>query len=356
MHLVVDAVAVRRGSSAIVVGGLLAGWAQLAPSDQVTVLTGPDGPTFQVPDGMVVRRLIPPVGGAAGSVWLRTVGVRRAAIRLRADALLAGVPASALAGGAPQRGVILYDLRHELRPQQFSVRARAARALSWSWSLRRADRIFTISERTLTDLRRLHPRLGPKGTAAQLGSDHAQAWSAGPDEQRYALAFGHFANKNADAVIDGWARFRQQSIDEDLVLRLVGMDATDRAAAQQRVHELGIADNVELMPWLDDASFAACFAGAALIIFPSDFEGFGLPAAEAIRLGIRTVISADPALAEVTGGHAVVTTSTSPDHLADAINSALNLTHAQLMDGQDFAARFTWRRTAEAVREGFLSS
>ncbi|NHA01524.1 glycosyltransferase family 4 protein [Nocardioides sp. W3-2-3] len=57
-----------------------------------------------------------------------------------------------------------------------------------------------------------------------------------------------------------------------------------------------------LMPWLDDDAFQRCFAGAGLIVFPSDFEGFGLPAAEALRLGIPLVVSADEALAEVTGG------------------------------------------------------
>lgn len=354
MHLVLDAVAVREGSSAVVVGGLLHGWAQLTDGDRVTVLAGPDGPAFDVPDGMAVERLSPPVGGPAGAAWLRSVGVRRAARRLGADVLLAGVPASSLAGGAPQRGVILYDLRHELRPHQFSGRTRAARAVSWGWSLRRADRILTISERTLEDLRRLHPRIAPKGVAAQLGSDHAEGW-ARPEaqERRYALAFGHFANKNADAVIEGWARFTA-STPTDLVLRLVGMGSSDRAAAQARVDALGIADRVELMPWLDDDSFAACFAGASLVLFPSDFEGFGLPAAEAVRLGIPTVVSGDPALAEVTGGHAVVAASTSPEDLALATREALARTPEQLEAGRRFAEAFTWRRTAATVRDGFV--
>ncbi|GAB4012770.1 glycosyltransferase [Nocardioides ultimimeridianus] len=357
MHLVLDAVAVREGSSAVVVGGLLRGWAQLPHGDRVTVLAGPEGPAFDVPDGMGVERLTPPVGGPAGAAWLRSFGVRRAARRLGADVLLAGVPASSLAGGAPQRGVILYDLRHELRPHQFSGKTRAARAVSWGWSLRRADRILTISERTLEDLRRLHPRLAPRGVAAQLGSDHADAWARpGSEDRRYALAFGHFANKNAEAVIEGWARYAGSAPAADLVLRLVGMGSADRAAAQARVDALGIADRVELMPWLDDASFAACFAGASLVLFPSDFEGFGLPAAEAVRLGIPTVVSGDPALAEVTGGHAVVAASTSADDLAAATREALARTPEQLAAGRRFAEAFTWRRTAETVRAGFVRS
>ena len=134
-------------------------------------------------------------------------------------------------------------------------------------------------------------------------------------DRPYALAFGHFGNKNADAVIAGWAEFCHRAT-PSWVLRLVGMGSADRAAAAEQVERLGIADRVELMPWLDDDAFQACFAGAGLVIFPSDFEGFGLPAVEAMRLGIPLVVSDDPALAEVTGGHAVTarTTTGRPRH------------------------------------------
>lgn len=354
MHLVVDAVAVQEGSAAIVVEHLLHGWRELAPADRLTILATGDGPAFSPPADAEVVRLHAPVGGRAGTMWLRTVGVRRAARASRADALLSGVPASGLLGAGCPRGIILYDLRHELRPHQFSRGTRIARRVSWGWSMRRADGIFTISERTLDDLRRRHPAAARKGSAAVLGSDHALAWPAPePADPPYALAFGHFANKNADAVIAGWAEFCRT--DAHWVLRLVGMGRADRDAAQRQVAELGISDRVELMPWLDDDAFAECFTSAGLVVFPSDFEGFGLPAAEAIRLGIPVVVSDDPALAEVTGGHAVVAGSTAPESLAAAYRSAIASTAEDRAAGRRFAEAFTWRRTAEVVRTGLLA-
>lgn len=363
MHLVVDAVVVRSGSSAIVIEHLLRGWAEAAPEDRVTVLVDESGPQFAVPEGYPVVTVTAPVGGPAGAAWLRSFGVRRAARALRPDAVLAAVPATGLAGygrGAAKRGLILYDLRHELRPHQFSWRTRFSRRLSWGWTLSRADGIYTISERTLADLRERHPRLARHGMAAQLGADHVDAWpatsardAADPDAP-YALAFGHFANKNADAVIEGWAQFCRT--EDRWRLRLVGMGSADRSAATERVEALGIADRVELMPWLDDAAFEECFAGAGLVIFPSDFEGFGLPAIEAMRLGIPVVVSDDPALAEVTGGHAVIAPSTAPEHLAAAITDALAKTHEQLAAGRRFTDGFTWRRTARVVRASLLES
>ncbi len=269
--------------------------------------------------------------------------------------MLAAVPASGLVGYAGlRRGLILYDLRHELRPHQFSGRTRLSRRVSWGWTMSRADGIYTISERTLSDLRDRHPRLGRHGVAAQLGADHVDAWPAVAPVggAAYALAFGHFANKNADAVLEGWAQFCRS--DDCWRLRLVGMGAADRAAATERISALGIADRVELMGWLDDAEFQECFAAAGLVIFPSDFEGFGLPAIEAMRLGIPVVVSADPALAEVTGGHAAVAASTAPDGLAAAISDALAFTPEQLDAGRRFTDGFSWRRTANVVRSSLL--
>lgn len=363
MHLVVDAVVVRYGSSAIVVEHLLRGWRQAFPDDRVTVLVDGSGPAFSVPEGYAVETVTPPVGGPAGAAWLRSFGVRRAARRLRPDAVLAAVPASGLAGygAGTRRGLILYDLRHELRPHQFSGKTRLSRRVSWGWTMRRADGIYTISERTLTDLRTRHPRLARHGVAAQLGSDHVDDWPAvAADGPPYALAFGHFGNKNADAVIEGWAQFCRihpsPGPGEAWRLRLVGMGSSDRAAATERVAALGIGDRVELMPWLDDAQFQDCFAGAGLVIFPSDFEGFGLPAIEAMRLGKPVVVSDDPALAEVTGGHAVVAASTSPEDLAAAIDRALALTPDQLAAGRRFTDGFAWRRTATVVRDSLLGA
>ena len=144
--------------------------------------------------------------------------------------MLAGVPASGLLGSRAARGVILYDLRFELRPEQFSTQTRVARKVSWLWSMRLAEHIFTISDRSLDDLRTLHPALAGRARTAQLGSDHALRWERPETTDRpYAIAFGHFGNKNADAVIAGWAKFSAEH--PAWLLRLVGMSSSDRAAA-----------------------------------------------------------------------------------------------------------------------------
>lgn len=353
MRLVTDTTAIQPGSAAIIVGNLLHGWAQAAPEDELIVLVA-GTPPLSLPDSATVRDVGSP-SSLAGRLWLQSVGVRSAVRRLRADAFLGGVTAGALLGAGCPYGVILYDLRHEIRPAQFSTGRRLARRLLYGWSFRNADALICISERTRGDLLARRPKLAGKAHVALLGSDHADAWHpAADDHGRYVLAFGHFPNKNVDGVLCAWKLYAPGN--PGITLRICGLGRAGRASAEELVSGLGISDRVELLPWLSDDAFAANFAGASAIIFPSDFEGFGLPAIEALRLGLPLVVSDDPGLLEVTAGHAVVTKDESPEGLAAAIERAMGLTAEQLAAGRDHARDFTWERMARDVRRALAGA
>ncbi len=129
------------------------------------------------------------------------------------------------------------------------------------------------------------------------------------------------------------------------------MSGADRPRLQQRIDELDLPDGfVTVHPWLPIEDFRATFASASLVVFPSDFEGFGLPAAEAMRLQIPVVISPDLALLEITDGHGAVMEDASPEALVRAVETARAMTPADLQAARAHAQQFTWSNFAHSTR------
>ena len=275
--------------------------------------------------------------------------------RLGADALLGVTPATTMAPLPCPRVIIALDIRHELRPQQFSLRRRLLRRISYGIGYRQADAIVCISQRTHDDLLAAHPFLRSRRvTVAQLGADHVLTWPPRRPGPEYALAFGQWGNKNVDVVLDAWAILRSRS--EATPLVVVGLPAEGQAAVEAGAAARGIGDLVTVRPWLSPLEFQQQFTSASLVVLPSDFEGFGLPAVEAMRLGIPVVVTPDPALLEVTGGLATVMDGWDAASLARAVPQARQTSDQDLEAGVEHAATFTWQRTATNVREALVDT
>jgi glycosyltransferase involved in cell wall biosynthesis len=343
VRVLVNALPVRGTSLGVVTENLLGAW---DGSDDVHVVLRP-GVELALPERMTVH----PVGGQ------RLLAMERAVPelcrQLGADAMLGVTPATTVGPLPCPRVIISLDVRHEMRPHQFGYRTRVLRGVSYGLGYRRADAIVTISHRTREDLLRVHPWLRRQTiTVGQLGADHVLAWprpEPHPGDTPYALAFGQWGNKNITLVLDAWALLRGAG-DEVPPLVVVGVPADARAAVQADATARGLSGLVTVKPWLDDDEFRRQFTGASLVVFPSDYEGFGLPALEAMRLGIPVVVTPDPALFEVTGGLATVMEGWDAAALARAVPTARAQSKEALRHGIDHASAFTWARTASQAR------
>ena len=151
-------------------------------------------------------------------------------------------------------------------------------------------------------------------------------------------------------MLNAWAALTTRP-GPTLPLRLVGVSGRERPRLTARIAELGIGDVVTVNPWLPVDSFQEQFASSSMVVFPSDFEGFGLPAVEAMRLGIPVVITPEPALLEVSGGHATVVEGPGPEALARAVEAARHVTPEALAAAKAHAAAFTWAAFASGVRD-----
>ena len=339
MRVVVNAVPAGGTSLGVVTENLVKHW---DPADELHVVLRA-GVKLDLPEGVTVHTF----GGSRLAIMeLRVPSLCR---RLRAEAMLGMSPATTVAPLPCPRAVIVYDLRHERRPEQFATRIRMRRWAGYRIGYRQADAILCISQRTRDDLLALHPSLrGRRVTVAQLGADHVLAWPPAEPGPEYALAFGQFGNKNADLVLDAWGILRGQG--EALPLVVVGLPMADRAQLESSLEARDLADLVSVCPWLTDAEFRRRFASASVVVFPSDFEGFGLPVVEAMRLGIPAVVTPDPALLEVTGGLATVMDGWDAKALARAVPRARRRGDEERERARAHAAGFTWSRMAGEVR------
>ncbi|MET8148635.1 glycosyltransferase [Actinoplanes sp. NPDC049668] len=237
----------------------------------------------------------------------RTITAAAAGLRRAAGPVLSLSPSLAVAGARVPVATIVHDLAFRLWPQGLSTSQLQYRRLSYATALRRSARLFCVSERTRHDLQGLYGRHGDRAGVWYPGCDLAEPGRlpAGLDGD-YLVVAGHAGHKGVELAIEAMHRLPRYR----LVVLTGGSGISWPAGPAGRVLSLGR---------LTEAEYAATLAGAAAFLMPSHFEGYGLPAVEALRLGTPTVISPDPALHEATDGAAVRMTSWTASALVNAV-------------------------------------
>lgn len=219
--------------------------------------------------------------------------------------------------------------------------------------LQRSDAVICISETTRADLHRFHPGFDKPAFAVPLGVSDVffdpppTAMPALP--QRYVLFVGNrAAHKNVDVLLRAFAE--RAAHDHDLYLVLVGAYL---GSESRTLSELGIADRT-LRLRVSDRQLPWVYRRAAVLVYTTLWEGFGLPVVEAMASGCPAVIADVDALTEV-GGEAVrVFDHDDPAGLAAHIEEVIaNTSEAERMRrcGMERARRYTWRRTAELTAQ-----
>jgi glycosyltransferase involved in cell wall biosynthesis len=258
-----------------------------------------------------------------------------------------------VAPGCPSPSVVtIHDLSFEREPQLMGTRDRFFFRAMVPRSVRRADRVLAVSQRTKEDLVEHYGVAADKIVVTPNGIDDA----FGPEGPRrngppYLLFVGALQpRKDPLTAIEALSL---ANTDANLVL--AGPDKGARDDAARAVGRLGLRQRVEFTGHVEKNELAALYRGAACLVFPSRYEGFGLPVVEAMASGTPVVATAAGAVPEVAGDAAILVEPGNPVALAGGIERALADRERLVRAGLERAKRYTWaetaRRTLEVYRE-----
>ena len=231
-------------------------------------------------------------------------------------------------------------------------------------SVARADRVLADSEATRADLIRLLGTPPEKVEVLYSGVDARFRPEPEPGEQErlrtrygldrpYVLSVGTLQpRKNFVRLIRAFAHLP----DTGRVLVIAG----GRGWLYESVLEEAARhpDRVRILGFVEDADLPALYRGADLFVFPSFYEGFGLPVLEAMACGVPVVCSGVSSLPEVAGDAALLVDPEDEDGLMGAMERALEdegLRQEMMARGRARAAQFTWEQAARRLMGVFAS-
>lgn len=246
-----------------------------------------------------------------------------------------------LAARIPQV-TVFHDLQHKRHPEYFRwFDLPFWRLLLWA-SARRSTRLIAVSEATRMDLLRYYGRdaaVVPHGVEEDF---FAIASRREPSDFLLCPSTTH-PHKNHERLLRVFARLRREQPRLRLVLTGVRGFAEDRV--RRAIGALHLEEAVQCRGWIRRAELIELYRRALGFVYPSLFEGFGMPVLEALAAGVPAACSAIEPLRSLAAGHALLF---DPEDEESMLAALRRLAAGEApRTGTAYARQFTWRRTAE---------
>ncbi len=263
-----------------------------------------------------------------------------------------------VAGGSVKRVVTFHDVTFLVLPERYPLVRRLYMSTLTRAAARVADAIITPSRSTRDDVvRKLgvnQDRITVIAYAAGPQYTPSDAAAVARVRERYHLAGDYIFSvsslepgKNRTRLIQAIARLRDEGV--DCRLAIAGQLGWRYEDDMELARELGLDDRVHYLGYVPDDDLPPLYSGAALLAYPSLYEGFGLPVLEAMACGTPVVAGNTSATAEVAGDAALLVDPLDVDGLATAMRRLLSdetLRAGQRARGLEHAAGYSWQRTA----------
>jgi alpha-1,3-rhamnosyl/mannosyltransferase len=293
------------------------------------------------------------------------VQVPRLVRRLRLDVLHFPYYVKPYAGLPCPTVMTVHDLIGRRYPGVLSWRGRKLFALTMWLAVRSSQRIITISSASRDDIVYYYgiPR---EQIAITPEAADERFFPQSPEEiwrvrrryglpTRYVLYLGsNKPHKNLERLIRAWERFVQERGERYALPKLVVAGHYDPRypEARRMVEKRGLLDTVQFVPDVAEADVPGLYSGADLFVFPSYYEGFGLPPLEAMACGVPVLCAYASSLPEVVGDAALTFDPYNPLELAGELRRLLDtpaLREYLRVRGMERARAFSWEQTARAT-------
>ena len=269
---------------------------------------------------------------------------------------------------SPSAGLVIFDLSYELH-RQYSDEINAKFLSSGvRRSIKKTKKVIAISEYSRKELIEFYGIDKNKVIVATPATDPKLFYRRGGDEidevkrkygieGNYILALSNLEpRKNFSTLIEAYCRL-PKSITDKTALLLVGVSGwkTDELF-KDILKRVGSGYNI-IRPtkYVLDNDRPAIISGAKMLVYPSHYEGFGMPPLEALACGLPVICADNSSLPEVVGGAAELISSNDTDALVVKMMNYLDnideLTKKSIIDGPKQAEKFSWMKSAETILE-----
>ncbi len=267
----------------------------------------------------------------------------------------------------PCRSVVtIHDCIHLMFPKYLPNRtAHTYARLAFQIAARRSDRILTVSEASKRDILKLFDLPNEKVTVIPNAIDERFLSTPLDDEivrvrERYQLSdrFVLYAgsakpHKNVERLLDAFFMLRQKEGFNDLSLIIIGNEISKYSTLRRAVHRYKLHKHVRFLGFVTHETLAILYRLSDVFVFPSLYEGFGLPPLEAMACGTPVLTSNVSSLPEVVGDAAVLVDPYNPRSIADGME--LILTDTELREtlkerGLKRVRQFSWQESVTRVR------
>lgn len=265
--------------------------------------------------------------------------------------------------------VVVYDMVYKSFPETVRWKTKIMLDMNLKASCRRADRIITISEFSKREIMEYFKVPPNKITVAYCGVDRFIFNENISEEtickvldklvlpRKYLLYLGTLEpRKNIERLIEAYSAVKREKPEETPVLVIAGRKGWMYDTIFEKVQKSSLQDSIIFTGYVEDKDVPVLMKGALIFLFPSLYEGFGLPVLEAMACGTPVLTSTVSSLPEVAGDSCLLVDPYSLNEITGAIKRLIeddDLRYELSQKGLARCSKFSWEATAETFIDAY---